>query len=202
MSETSINGAPEPPDPKFLIDSDCDPELVNLLRRIHFQARSVLKIKIKGRHRNDDTQNLIWAREHGYMLVCHDQISDAQTRHSFNSELYYRGGQVLRIGGQPGQDPRWALAKILVWRPRWEAFFREDSGMFLCGGENHRKWTAAELFAMTSYELRLPFDDPAVPLKRRLRLEKRARKSSARPGEQRLPLRYTEGDDSTASEAC
>lgn len=108
----------------FLIDSDVDPELVDLLKKLGFQAENVLQVNVP----NDDTQLLIWARQHGYILVCHDKHRDAKTRYSFYGEMRYRGGHVLRISGEPGQPALFALGKILVHRPKWQEEFSQSSG--------------------------------------------------------------------------
>lgn len=157
---------------KFLIDSDCDPELVRLLQRVGFRARSVLALQIA----NDDTLNLIWAREHGYILVCHDKRRDHVTKYAFNSEMFYRGGQVIRISGQPGQDATLALGKILAQRPAWQEHFRKDSGQVVVHPRGCNFTTAAALFERTRYALKLPMEDPAVPLRERKRLPIRKRK--------------------------
>jgi hypothetical protein len=81
-----------------LVDSDIDPELVILLRRIGFKATHATWQKIP----NDDTKYLIWGRKHNYVLVNHDKHRDAKTKYSFYSEMFYHGGRVIRVG-KPGQ---------------------------------------------------------------------------------------------------
>jgi len=157
---------------RFLIDTDVDPELNVLLRKLGFRSRLVLTLKIP----NDDTQLLIWARKQGYILVCHDKHRDAKTKHAFFSEMYYRGGWVIRISGEPGQPALWALGKILVHRPTWQKHFAENSGVAVVHPSGCNFTSANTLYERTRYSLRLPFDDPAIPLLERQPLPKRQRK--------------------------
>ena len=167
-----------PPEPeRFLIDSDVDPEIIALLKKLGFKARGVLTLPIE----NEDTLLLIWARKRGYILVCHDKHRDAKQRYSFYSEMYYRGGQVIRISGKPGQDALFALGKILVHRPEWQGHFLSDSGEVVVHPTGCNFTTAAMLFERSSYSMRLTFEDPAIPLKSRAAIpkKKRARKVRA-----------------------
>lgn len=176
-----MSGSPERE--RFLVDTDVDVEVIDLLRRLGFRARNALMVKAP----NDDTQLLIWARDHDYILVCHDKHRDAKARYSFYAEMYYRGGRVIRIGGQPGQDALWAVGKLLAQRPTWQEHFRQDSGECVVHPSGCNFNTAAKLFERSTYTLRLPFEDPAVPLKARKRAQKRKRKTTRPlPADRRL----------------
>ncbi len=137
---------------------------------------------------NDDTRLLIWAREHRYILVCHDKHRDAKTKYSFYSEMFYRGGQLIRISGRPGQSALLALGKILVHRPTWQEYFRNDSGEAVVNPSGCPFTSAAKLFDRSSYELRLPFEDPAVPLKSRAPLHKRRKRKKKPPPIEQMRL--------------
>ena len=153
---------------RFLVDSDIDPELVLLLRKIGFKAtHATWHANIP----NDDTKYLIWGRKRGYILVCHDKHRDAKTRCSFYSEMYYHGGQVIRVG-VPGQSPLRLLGCILAQRYKWQKHFNDDSGVAVVHPSGCNFTTAYELLERSKYELRLPFNDPAIPLKDRKPLPK------------------------------
>jgi hypothetical protein len=174
----------------FLVDADCDPELVTLFRKVGFKARGVWTVRLvgKAKHVNEDTGFLIWAREHGYILVCHDLHGDTKTKHAFWSEMYYRGGQLIRIGGQPGQHALWALSKIIAHRPTWQRHFAEDSGEVLVHPSGCEFTSAATKLERTRYKLRLPFDDPALPLRTRTPLPRRPRGKKQKPPPASSPL--------------
>lgn len=152
----------------FLVDSDVDPELVFLLRKVGFKAtHATWHPNIP----NDDTKYLIWGRERNYILICHDKHRDAKTRHAFYSEMYYHGGQVIRVG-RPGQSTLRFLGCILAQRYAWQEHFSKDSGEATVHPSGCNFKTAYELLERSKYELRLPFEDPAIPLKGRKPLKK------------------------------
>jgi hypothetical protein len=162
----TTNSQPQPQPPElehFLVDSDIDPELVLLLRKLGFKAtHATWHPDIP----NDDTRYLIWGREHGYILLCHDKHRDAKTRYTFYSEMYYHGGQVIRVG-KPGQPNLRLLGCILAQRHQWQEFFSKDSGEASVHPSGCNVNSASKLLERSKYELRLPFDDPAIPLKTR-----------------------------------
>jgi len=147
---------------RFLVDSDIHPKLVLLLRKVGFKATHATWHNIP----NDDTGYLIWGRKHGYILVNHDKHRDAKTRYSFYSEMYYHGGQVIRVG-KPGQSILRLLGCILAQREWWQENFSQDSGEASVhpGGRNFN--SAHKLMKRSKYALRLPFEDPSIPLKTR-----------------------------------
>jgi len=148
---------------RFLIDSDIDPELVILLRKVGLKATHATWIKIP----NNDTKYLIWARKHGYILVNHDKHRDAKTKYSFYSEMYYHGGRVIRVG-QPGQPTLRLLGCILAQHHRWSEYFAKDSGEAIVHPSGCNYICASKLMERSEYKLRLPFEDPSIPLKDRL----------------------------------
>jgi len=154
---------------RFLVDSDIDPELVLLLRKVGFKAtHASYHEKIP----NDDTKYLAWARKRDYILVTHDKHRDAKTKYSFYSEMYYRGGRVIRVG-KPGQPALRLLGCILAQRHMWSAHFATDSGEAVVHpGGCHFK-NAGELLERSKYKMRLPFEDPSTPLKQRQPLKRK-----------------------------
>jgi hypothetical protein len=152
-----------------------DPELVYLLRKVGFKATHATWKKVP----NDDTQYLRWARKRGYILVNHDKHRDAKTKYAFYSEMYYRGGRVIRVG-KPGHPTLRLLGCILAQRHRWLEHFADDSGEAVVHPSGCNFNTAAELFERSKYEMRLPFEDPSIPLKER-------QPSKVKPKRKRLP---------------
>jgi hypothetical protein len=148
---------------RFLVDSDIDPELVDLLRKIGFKAtHATWHPNIP----NDDTRYLQWGREHNYILLCHDKHRDAKTRLAFYSEMFYHGGQIIRVG-KPGHSVLRLLGCILAQRHMWQEYFKQDSGEASVHPSGCNFTSASELLKRSKYELKLPFEDPAIPLKTR-----------------------------------
>lgn len=154
---------PSPKPERFLIDSDVDIELVFLLRKVGFKATHAT---CQSGIPNDDTLYLIWARTHNYILVCHDKHRDAKARYSFYSEMYYRGGYVIRVG-KPGQSTLRLLGCIIAQQHVWQAHFIKNSGEAVVHPSGCNFKTAQELFEHSNYSMRLPFEDPGIPLKNR-----------------------------------
>lgn len=154
---------PQPHDSeRFLVDSDVNPELVLLLRKVGFKATHATWHDIP----NDDTLYLKWARKRDYILINHDKHRDAKTKYSFYSEMYYRGGRVIRVG-IPGHPPRRLLGCILAQQHKWQEYFAHDSGEAVVHPSGCNFNSAAKLFERSQYQMRLPFEDPSVPLKER-----------------------------------
>ena len=114
-----------PPLEHLLLDTDVDVGLCPYLEAVGFRVRFALHVGVNVR---SDTAILRWAREHGYILVCHDKHSDKSTRLELYPELYERGGKIVRIAGNPGQNEITALGKILVHRDKWSSWFAENDG--------------------------------------------------------------------------
>ena len=147
---------------RFLIDSDINPELVYLLRKVGLKATHATWHDIP----NDDTGYLKWARKHDYILVNHDKHRDSKTKYSFYSELYYRGGRVIRVG-IPGHPVLRLLGCILAQHERWSKHFAVDSGEAVVHPSGCNFKTASTLFEHSNYTMRLPFENPYIPLKQR-----------------------------------
>jgi len=156
---------------RFLVDSDIDPELVVLLRKVGFKATHA---SWHPSIPNDDTRYLVWARKRGYILVNHDKHRDAKTKYSFYSEMYYRGGRVIRVG-KPGQPTLRLLGCILAQRHMWLAHFASDSGEASVHPSGCNFTNACELLERSKYKMRLPFPDPSIPLKSRQPLKSKSK---------------------------
>jgi hypothetical protein len=168
---------------RFLVDSDIDPELVYLLRKVGLKATHATWQKVP----NDDTEYLKWARKRGYILVNHDKHRDNKAKYSFYSEMYYRGGRVIRVG-KPGQPTLRLLGCILAQRHVWSAHFVNDSGEASVHPSGCNFTSAAQLFERSQYSLRLPFEDPTVPLKERLPSKKHPKRKKLPNPDQLGPL--------------
>jgi len=183
MSDISIDKSQSLPHSleRFLVDSDIDPELVILLRKVGFKATHATWHDIP----NDDTGYLVWAREHDYILVNHDKHRDAKTKYSFYSEMYYRGGRVIRVG-KPGQPTLRLLGCILAQRHRWSAEFAADSGEAVVHPSGCNFKNACELLERSKYKMRLPFEDPSIPLKHRQPLMRKPKVKHKLPSNNQL----------------
>ncbi|MBN1862519.1 MAG: DUF5615 family PIN-like protein [Dehalococcoidales bacterium] len=168
---------------RFLVDSDIDPELVFLLRKVGFRATHASWRNIP----NDDTKFLVWARKYGYILVSHDKHRDTKTKYSFYSEMYYRGGRVIRVG-KPGQPILRLLGCILAQRHRWLEHFASDSGEAVVHPSGCNFNNACELFERSKFALRLPFEDPSIPLKSRRPLSRKSKPIRKPPSSGQPPL--------------
>ncbi len=161
---------------RFLADTDVDPEIVILLRKLGFLARSAHKIKCV----NDDTQLLKWARRNGYILVCHDRHKDTKTKHAFYAEMYRRGGHVIRVTQPPSQSPLLTLAKILIHRSNWLAHFQEESGEFVAPAFQEGSFkSAGKLYERITQQQQLPFCPESAIIERHP-LKSHSRRKSAR----------------------
>ena len=156
---------------RFLVDSDVDPELVYLLRKVGFKSTHV---SWHPDIPNDDTEYLKWGRKRGYILINHDKHRDAKTMYSFYSEMYYRGGRVIRVG-KPGQPTLRLLGCILAQRHIWSDHFASDSGEAVVHPSGCNFTTAHKLLERSSYTMRLPFEDPSIPLKDRQPLTRKSK---------------------------
>jgi hypothetical protein len=177
-NDTSIdNSHSQPSSPeRFLVDSDIDPELVFLLRKVGFKATHATWQKVP----NDDTEYLKWGRKRGYILVCHDKHRDTKTKYTFYSELYYHGGRIIRVG-KPGHPPLRLLGCILAQRHMWSAYFTKDSGEASVHPSGCNFTSASELLERSQYTMRLPFEDPADPLKNRKQIPHKIRTKKKAP---------------------
>ena len=170
-------------DERFLVDSDIDPELVILLRKVGFKATHATWHNIP----NDDTGYLIWGRKHRYILVNHDKHRDAKTKYSFYSEMYYRGGKVIRVG-KPGHSVLRLLGCILAQRHRWLDCFSQDSGEASVHPSGCKFNSAETLLKRSTYTMRLPFEDPSIPVKERAPSKRKYQTRRKKPPEDQFPM--------------
>jgi len=95
--------------------------------------------------------------------------------------MYYHGGEVIRVG-EPGQPTFRLLGCILAQYHKWSEYFENDSGEAVVHPCGCNFTAAVKLLERSSYALRLPFEDPSIPIKDRQNL---SRASYKRP--QKIP---------------
>lgn len=112
---------------RLAADGDLHPDFVVLLRAVGFDVADV-RFHPDPATVQSDQAVLIWARDEGRILVCHDRHKDRATRKDFYNEIYFRGGKVIEVGGDNSQSPYLALGKVLINREQWQHFFRNRRG--------------------------------------------------------------------------
>lgn len=105
---------------RLLLDADVRPDIETQLRVLGFRTESVLRVAEIDE--TDDISVVRWARKRRMIVVCFDQHDDHQTKLAWNPEIGLRGGRVLQISGNPGQEAEVAAGKMLIHRPTWRPF--------------------------------------------------------------------------------
>jgi hypothetical protein len=95
----------------------------------------------------NDTAILRWAREHDYILVCHDKHRDRKTRLELYPEICQNGGRIICVGGGPDQDPLVALGRILVHLDEWRDFFAQNHGIVVVHKQGINRTPSHELYS-------------------------------------------------------
>ena len=150
-----------PPLEHLLLDTDVDVGIGPYLEAVGFRVRLALHEGVDVR---SDTAILRWARQHGYILVCHDKHRDKSTRLELYPELYEHGGKIIRISGRPGQDEITALGKILVHREKWTSWFAENNGEVIVASHTIIYRNAHELY--TTHVQGALLTDPVETIRR------------------------------------
>ncbi len=101
----------------------------------------------------NDTAIVRWARDHDYMVVCHDKHRRRETRMELFPEVYKNGGKILRIGGEPSQDPLVSVGRILVHLEEWRQFFQENDGIVVLRKDGINYLRAEELYKKVQHLL-------------------------------------------------
>jgi hypothetical protein len=167
---------------RLLLDGDIDPELAEYLRAVGFEVRFAPR---GSRIIRDDVKVLRLARKQGRILVCHDQHSDKETRLRLYPELYSHGGKILQVGGDSSQNVLTALGKILIWREKWEPWFRENDGKVVVNKDSWIPKSALNLANRTISQKR--YDIGHVPFSQKRKPRKKTiRKRLIAPEQQRL----------------
>jgi hypothetical protein len=169
MSATSIK---LPKLERLLLDGDINAELEPLLRAVGFRTESAYRIDANIR---SDTALIRWARRNRYIFVCHDRLRDRKTNQYVYPEIYHHGGKVIRIGGDPSQDPLTALGKVLLHREKWREFFAEHDGVAIVHGTGVHLKAASALYTYVQREMKLT-KDPAGTLRKRKAGRRRGQK--------------------------
>jgi hypothetical protein len=120
------------------------------LRAVGFGVRFALRVGVDV---TSDAAILRWAREHDYILVCHDRHKDRKTRLELYPEIYHNGGRIICVGGGPDQDPLVALGRILVHLDEWRDFFAQNDGIVVVHKTGMNVTPSYELYARVQGEL-------------------------------------------------
>ena len=156
---------------RLLLDADVHVKLADYLRAVGFDVELAIRTDANV---SNDTDLLKWARENGYILVCHDQHRDANTKASLFPELNSNGGRILRLMGGPDQDLVHLLGKILYRRKSWAKFFGNSSGIFTISETKAEGELASDLFLRV--QPAFAGIDPARGVKGRTRQPQRPRR--------------------------
>ena len=170
-------------EPPLLLDTDLSAEIQPYLEAVGFRTQFALHVDADER---DDVDLVRWARENGFIYVCHDRFRDRDTKIRVYPELHQNGGKILRIAGDPSQDPLVAVGKVLVDYEKWQEWFENNDGIVIVRANNKPIYQYAhDLFARI--ERYLTDDDPAQRLRhRRPSRQRGARQRPTTPGQQRL----------------
>jgi hypothetical protein len=162
---------------KFLLDGDVKIELQALLGAVGFTTEVAKNVPVNIRN---DSALVRYARENGYILVCHDKHRDRKTNQHLYPEIYHRGGQVLRISGNGSQDPLLSLGKVLIHRELWRRFFAEHDGIAIL----YRDRMVGQEAALLYLYIQRPMDllkDPVAALRKRKPVRRTRRKTQKTP---------------------
>jgi len=102
--------------------------------------------------RNDTAINR-WARAHDYILVCHDKHKRRETRMDLYPDIYENGGKILRVGGEPSQDPLVVVGRVLVHLEEWRSSFEENDGIVVLRKDGINTLPAHELYQKVQHLL-------------------------------------------------
>ena len=158
----------------LLLDEDVKAQLEPLLQAVGFKTESARRIHVR-----TDVALLRWARQHRYILVCHDKYRDRKTNQYLYPEIYHRGGKVLRISGPTGQDVLTSLGKILVHREAWRKKLATQDGIAILYPDKLTFQEASKLYIYVQRPMDL-LSDPAKALRKR-KPPRRSRMKRARP---------------------
>ena len=164
---------------RLLLDTDLDVDIKPYLDAIGFQTRFALNIDADER---SDVALLRWARENGYILVCHDKHRDKSTRLELFPELHSNGGRILRITGDSSQEVLTAVGKILVNREKWRSWFIDNNGVVILKIDGVVYNSAEKLVRLVRRQQRV--DDPAERIRQRKPARSGKRRTRGTSGQQ------------------
>lgn len=114
------------------------------MRAVGFRVQFALRVRVDV---TNDTAILRWARQHDYILVCHDKHRDRKTRLELYPEICQNGGRIICVGGGPDQDPLVALGRILVHLDEWRDFFAQNHGIVVVHKQGINRTPSHELYS-------------------------------------------------------
>ena len=109
---------------RVALDADIRAEVGDYLAAVGFDVARANQSDVDVR---SDLAVLRWARRENRFLLCHDKHRDRGTLLPLLREIIERGGQIIRIGGAPGQSPLTSTGLVLAHRARWQPFFAEHA---------------------------------------------------------------------------
>ena len=118
---------------RFLTDEDVPVSWAHAINKIaaveemglHCEAISIHDI---GRSGLVDKEQLIFARENGFVLMTCDQYRH-QDGQALRAELLTNGGKIIQLRGGPEQPAHQAVAKILMHFSAWREKFSMENGV-------------------------------------------------------------------------
>ena len=99
---------------------------------LRIEATSVHDV---GRSGLSDRDQLIFARENGYVLLTCDRYLDREG-HELRAEMATNGGKIIQIRGGPAQPPHEAVAKFLINFGKWLDQRSTEDGVATFQGAN------------------------------------------------------------------
>ena len=167
---------------RLLLDGDVNAYLERYLTTIGFDVLFATGVDVDIQ---DDTAVLKWARRHRRIMVCHDKFRDGQTRLRLFREVHDNGGQIIRIGGKPDQNPLTSLGKIIVHRQDWLDFFADNDGMVIVHMTGMKRMPRGYLLRQIQNVMFDPTDALQQPRRPRKRVPRR---KSPPAGQGKLPI--------------
>ena len=113
---------------KFLTDAQFPQPLVDLLRRVGWDVRTVYEEETEGEA--DDSRHIIYARSLERVFMTFDLLR-GQSGARVAAELILRGGKVIQIRNGPQQPLMRALGRLLFHYPEWQPFLAKTDGVAL-----------------------------------------------------------------------
>jgi hypothetical protein len=129
---------------RLLLDGDITSDLEDHLRLVGFQVESAREL-VTPQILQKDHLLVRWARQHRYILVCHDKHKQRKVNLFVYQEIYDRGGTILRITGDSSQDTLTALGKVTVHREEWSPFLAREHGIAVVGRDGCKLFTRHKL---------------------------------------------------------
>lgn len=142
---------------KFLTDAQFPEPLVDLLRKVGWDVRTVYEEGTEGEA--DDSRHIIRSRSLARVFLTFDTFR-AESGARVAAELVLRGGKVIQIRGGPQQPLMKALGRLLFHYPEWHPFLAREDGVAVVSDIRHpcRLYTPAD-YSQTIRKLDRPHFD-------------------------------------------